>query len=79
MTSDDELVLFHDPQLERTSDGKGLIHTQPWHGVLEHVRTTKTPHQPIPRFEEVLDILMLPANRHVKLNVSTPRLAGYTF
>jgi len=35
-----------------------------------HVRTTKAPHQPIPLFTEVLDILMMPENAHVKLNVS---------
>lgn len=28
------------------------------------------PHQPIPLFSEVLDILMMPGNTHVKLNVS---------
>ena len=38
--------------------------------ICRHVRTTKAPHQPIPLFSEVLDILMMPENRHVKLNVS---------
>lgn len=35
MTADDELVMFHDPELHRTTDGEGRIHDQPWRGVLE--------------------------------------------
>ncbi|WWC97730.1 hypothetical protein V866_004615 [Kwoniella sp. B9012] len=69
ITADNVLVLFHDPELHRTTDGEGLIHKQPWNGVLEHVRTKKAPHQPIPRFTEVLDILLQPENINVKLNI----------
>lgn len=68
VTADNVLVMFHDPRLERTTDGTGLIHEQPWHGVLEHVHTKKAPHQPIPKFTEVIDVLM--EYPHVKLNVS---------
>ncbi|ORX38944.1 PLC-like phosphodiesterase [Kockovaella imperatae] len=67
ITSDNELVMFHDPNLSRTTDGQGRIDSQPWHGVLEHVRTKQSPHQPIPRFTEVLDILM--DHPGVKLNL----------
>lgn len=35
MTADHVLVLFHDPQLGRTTTGSGKIHDQPWNGVLE--------------------------------------------
>ncbi|KAK1922443.1 PLC-like phosphodiesterase [Papiliotrema laurentii] len=69
ITSDGVLVMFHDPELSRTTDGKGRIDELPWKGVLEHVRTLHAPHQPIPLFEEVLDILMMPENAHVKLNI----------
>ncbi|ORY29122.1 PLC-like phosphodiesterase [Naematelia encephala] len=69
ITSDNVLVMFHDPNLERTTNGKGKIDHQPWNGVLEHVRTLEEPHQPIPRFTEVLDILMMPENKNVKLNL----------
>ena len=37
MTSDDCLVLFHDPELGRTTTGTGRIDHLPWHGVLEWV------------------------------------------
>lgn len=68
VTSDNILVMFHDPRLERTTNGTGLIHEQPWSGVLEHVHTKKSPHQPIPKFTEVIDVLM--TYPRVKLNVS---------
>lgn len=32
--------------------------------------TNKAPHQPIPLFEEMIDLLMEPGARHVKFNVS---------
>lgn len=61
--------MFHDPSLERTTDGKGLIGEQPWVNGIEHVRTTARPHQQIPTFQQVCELLMHPDNRHVKLNV----------
>ncbi|WRT70151.1 uncharacterized protein IL334_007145 [Kwoniella shivajii] len=68
-TSDGVVLMFHDPTLDRTTTGKGLIKTQPWKGVIEHVRTTKEPVQPIPLFEELIALLMKPENRHVTLNI----------
>jgi hypothetical protein len=32
--------------------------------------TNKAPHQPIPLFEQMIDLLMEPGARHVKFNVS---------
>jgi len=29
--------MFHDPVLDRTTNGTGRIDKQPWHGVLESV------------------------------------------
>jgi hypothetical protein len=29
--------MFHDPELSRTTDGKGKIHSLPWAGVIEYV------------------------------------------
>lgn len=89
MTRDNRLVMFHDPELSRTTDGKGKIHSLPWAGVIEYVpvpvrlfdetlivlcrnvRTLEEPHQPIPLFSDVLELLMKPSNIHVKLNVSS--------
>ncbi|WWC94971.1 hypothetical protein V866_001823 [Kwoniella sp. B9012] len=68
-TSDGVILMFHDPTLDRTTTGKGLIKNQPWKGVIEHVRTTKEPIQPIPLFEELIALLMEPENRHVTLNI----------
>lgn len=72
VTSDGVIVMFHDPSLERTTDGHGLIRTQPWHCTIEHVRTKARPHQQLPTFRDVCDLLMAPENSHVKLNVSMP-------
>ncbi|WVF72916.1 hypothetical protein IAT40_007734 [Kwoniella sp. CBS 6097] len=68
-TSDGVVLMFHDPTLDRTTTGKGLIREQPWSGVIEHVRTTKEPVQPIPLFEELIALLMEPQNQHVTLNI----------
>ncbi|KAJ9106417.1 hypothetical protein QFC21_001563 [Naganishia friedmannii] len=69
MTADDRLVMFHDPELSRTTDGEGKIHELPWEGVIENVRTLEAPHQPVPLLSEVLALLMRPENIHVKLNI----------
>lgn len=71
VTSDGVIIMFHDPSLERTTDGTGTIKTQPWNGVIEHVRTTKQPSQQLPTFHNVCELLMREENRHVKLNVSS--------
>lgn len=34
-TSDGVILMFHDPTLERTTTGEGLIRKQPWHGVIK--------------------------------------------
>jgi len=61
--------MFHDPTLDRTTDGKGAIKEQAWAGAIENVRTTKPPIQPIPRLEELVALIMEPENRHVVLNI----------
>jgi hypothetical protein len=47
-----------DARLDRTTDGTGLIGEQNWTGQIEHLRTTALPIQPIPLFEDVIDLLM---------------------
>ncbi|TKY90037.1 hypothetical protein EX895_000035 [Sporisorium graminicola] len=71
ITTDNVIVMFHDPTLERTTDGKGLIYERPYFGDdgIEHVRTLKQPAQQIPTFPQVCDLLMRPENKHVKLNL----------
>jgi len=71
VTLDNVVVMFHDPSLDRTTDSKGLIKDRPWHGKdgIEHVRTIKTPKQPIPTFVDTVALLMKPENIHVKLNI----------
>lgn len=69
MTADDVIVMFHDAVLGRTTNGKGKIAAQNYHGQLENVRTVHQPVQKIPTFNELCDLLMKPEYHHVKANV----------
>ncbi|GBE79792.1 PLC-like phosphodiesterase [Sparassis latifolia] len=68
---DDVVIMFHDPSLDRTTNGKGLIREQNWYGPegMEHLRTIKEPKQSIPTFAETVALLMKPENRHVQFNI----------
>ncbi|KZT60149.1 PLC-like phosphodiesterase [Calocera cornea HHB12733] len=68
---DGVILMFHDPSLERTTDGQGLIREQNYHGEngMEHVRTRKEPQQPIPTFQGTVELLMKPENKHLKFNI----------
>jgi len=68
---DDVVVMFHDPDLERTTDSTGTIKERNWYGEngIQHVRTKKEPRQAIPTFAETLELLMRPEHHHVKFNV----------
>ncbi|KAI3481498.1 hypothetical protein L1887_56045 [Cichorium endivia] len=71
ITTDNVIVMFHDPTLERTTNGKGLIYERPYYGEdgIEQLRTLKQPAQQIPTFQQVCDLLMRPDCKHVKLNL----------
>lgn len=71
ISADDVVVMFHDPALDRTTDGKGLIREQNWYGDngMQNLRTVKKPAQSIPTFAETVELLMKPENQHVKFNV----------
>jgi phosphatidylglycerol phospholipase C len=52
--------MFHDPNLERTTDQKGTIRERDWYGEdgMQHARTKKEPKQSIPTFEQTVELLM---------------------
>ena len=60
-TSDGVLVAFHDPTLDRATDGRGPIATQPW-SVVSRARIAGV--EPVPRLEEALA-----AWPHVRFNL----------
>ncbi|EIW61594.1 PLC-like phosphodiesterase [Trametes versicolor FP-101664 SS1] len=68
---DDVVVMFHDPSVDRVTDGTGLIRERLWHGEggLQQLRTVKEPKQALATFEDTIKLLMRPENRHVKFNV----------
>lgn len=61
--------MFHDSQLDRTTNGKGLIKFQPYYGGLDQIRTKQAPHQSIPTFKDAMELLMKEGNRHVVFNI----------
>ncbi|KAI9064831.1 PLC-like phosphodiesterase [Trametes sanguinea] len=71
VSADDVVVMFHDPSVDRVTDGSGLIRERLWHGDsgLEQLRTVKEPKQALATFEETVKLLMRPENQHVKFNV----------
>ncbi|KAJ3987643.1 PLC-like phosphodiesterase [Lentinula detonsa] len=73
VSSDDVVIMFHDPDLSRTTDSTGAIKDRTWYGEngMEHVRTVKEPKQAIPTFAETITLLMQPENQHVKFNVDS--------
>jgi glycerophosphoryl diester phosphodiesterase len=68
---DGVVIMFHDPDLKRTTGSKGLIRQRHWYGKdgIEHLRTIKQPPQGIPTFVQTIALLMKPENQHVKFNV----------
>ncbi|KIY71144.1 PLC-like phosphodiesterase [Cylindrobasidium torrendii FP15055 ss-10] len=71
VSRDNVVLMFHDPDLRRTTNSSGKIKERDWYGPegMEHVRTSKLPAQSIPTFAETVALLMRPENMHVKFNV----------
>ncbi|KAG8693620.1 hypothetical protein FRC08_009000 [Ceratobasidium sp. 394] len=65
---DDVVLMFHDPSLGRTTDGRGLIREKNWVGDMENTRTVREPKQAIPTFAETVELLMRPENQHAQFN-----------
>ncbi|KAJ7246606.1 PLC-like phosphodiesterase [Mycena haematopus] len=71
VSSDNVVLMFHDPELQRTTNSTGQIRERNWYGAegMQHVRTKKVPEQPIPTFAESIALLMRPENQHANFNV----------
>ncbi|KAJ3563203.1 hypothetical protein NP233_g9090 [Leucocoprinus birnbaumii] len=71
LSKDGIVLMFHDPDLARTTNSTGLIKERNWFGEdgMQHVRTIKEPIQPIPLFSETVELLMRPENLHVRFNI----------
>ncbi|KAF7728363.1 hypothetical protein EC973_006171 [Apophysomyces ossiformis] len=57
LTKDGEVIMMHDLTLDRTTTGSGPIKDHNWHGDIENL-VTKKGQQPVPRFIEVLELLI---------------------
>lgn len=60
LSKDNEIVMMHDLKLDRTTDGTGLIRDHDYFGYIDGLKTKAEPHVPIPRFNDVLDLLTNP-------------------
>lgn len=69
LTSDGEIIVMHDPSLDRTTDGTGLIKDRPWKGYIDGLRSKKEPHVPVPRCRDVLAFLAQEGNEKVWWNI----------
>lgn len=64
-TLDNELIIMHDPSLDRTTTGKGMISDRNYFGDIEFLTTQEEPRCPISRFQDVFDLLLKAENSHV--------------
>jgi len=69
ITSDDIVLCIHDPSLDRTTSGNGLVKHQPYRDGIDRLVTVKTPAQPVPTFEQTIQLLARPENQHVCFNI----------
>lgn len=69
LTSDYEIAMLHDNDLELATNGKGKVTSTPYYGGIEQLKTKQKPHLPIPTFRETIDLLMQPSNMHLLFSV----------
>ncbi|ORZ04373.1 PLC-like phosphodiesterase [Absidia repens] len=60
LSKDGELVMMHDLTLQRTTTGTGPVSDHTWFGDIDGLKTKAEPSQPIPRLNDVLDLLIRP-------------------
>ncbi|KAF9932044.1 hypothetical protein BGZ67_004909 [Mortierella alpina] len=69
LTADGEIIVMHDPSLDRTTNGTGLVKDRPWHGYIDGLVSKKEPHVGVPRCIDVLAFLAQEGNEKVWWNI----------
>ncbi|KAF8941174.1 PLC-like phosphodiesterase [Dissophora ornata] len=69
LTLDGEIIVMHDPSLERTTNGTGKVKDRPWHGYIDGLKSKKEPHVGVPRCVDVLAFLAEEGNEKVWWNI----------
>jgi glycerophosphoryl diester phosphodiesterase len=62
LTKDGQVIIMHDTTLDGTTNGTGLIEHKNWFGYIEYL---KSDNEPIPLFQDVLDLLKREENKDV--------------
>lgn len=78
LTRDGEVVVMHDPMLERTTTGRGAVRDHAWAG-LTRIALQGTAGEPIPRLREVLELVRPSTVRllvEIKVGVNGTRYPG---
>lgn len=60
LSKDGEIVMMHDLTLNRTTTGTGNVGDRDWHGYIDGLTTKTDPPQPIPRFKDIVRLLLRP-------------------
>ncbi|KAF9094320.1 hypothetical protein BGX27_001473 [Mortierella sp. AM989] len=69
LTADGEIIVMHDPSLDRTTNGTGMVNSRPWHGYIDGLKSKKEPHVGVPRCVDVLAFLAQEGNEKVWWNI----------
>jgi phosphatidylglycerol phospholipase C len=75
VTSDNYVLCCHDPHLDRTTTGHGMICDQAYVGGIDRLATLKSPAQPVPTFRQVVELLCQPGFDRAVFNIDV-RSAG---
>ncbi len=77
-TRDGKIVVIHDPTLGRTTTGAGAVADHEW-SELEKLRLKEGGHEPIPLFDEVIDLIeptTLGLRMEIKIGRTRPPIRG---
>lgn len=79
LSKDNEIVMMHDMTLNRTTTGSGRIHDHKWYGDMDQLHMRASPHSPITRLKDVIDLILQPSSKDIYMiiDIKVSRLHLY--